>query len=70
MLECGKNFRGTITEKCVTCNESDDEEHHMNDTEIIPFDTIFSSDLDLLRIIFDKIDSVWNVRTGHGTMHT
>ena len=53
MLECGKNFRGTITENCVTCNESDDEEHrlnkctkysninHINDTEVILFDTIF-----------------------------
>ena len=32
MLECGKNFRGTLNEKCFkTCNQVDTQEHRLNE---------------------------------------
>ena len=82
MLECGKNFRGTLPEQCITCNEIDTEEHRMNvctkyininhfhDDKKLPFDTIFSSNVESLRAIIQKIEKVWNVSSGHGTMNT
>ena len=27
MLECGKNFKGTMNEICLNCNTRDTEEH-------------------------------------------
>ena len=30
MLKCGKNFKGTISKMCSTCNCPDDEEHRLN----------------------------------------
>ena len=83
MLECGKNYKGTMQELCNQCNNIDDEEHRLNycsrfndsnfyydnQNEKIEFNTIFSNDLNALRIIIDRISRVWNVKTGHGTMH-
>ena len=81
MLECGRNFKGTMTEKCNTCGCVDDEEHRLNnctkyvgtnyhiDVDNIKFDTVFSSNPDTLRIIINRISRVWNVRTGNGSMH-
>ena len=31
MLQCGKNFKGTMKEICDTCNTIDDENHRLND---------------------------------------
>ena len=82
MLECGKNFRGTLAEKCITCDVTDNEEHrlnkctkysdinHIDNIEIIPFDTIYSTNVESLHKIIYRIGTVWNVRSGHGTMHT
>ena len=83
MLECGKNFKGTMQEVCSQCNKIDDEEHRLNYCsrfnnynfyydnldKKIEFKTIFSSDVSVLRIIIDRIGKVWNVKTGHGTMN-
>ena len=30
MLECGKNMKGTISEKCQSCDSLDDENHRLN----------------------------------------
>ena len=27
MLECGKNYKGTLPESCVSCNTTDDKNH-------------------------------------------
>ena len=82
MLECGKNFKGTILNHCVLCDAVDDEEHRLNHcarfrecnfydkSEKIPFDTVFSTDTNTLRKIVERIILVWNVRTAHGTMNT
>ena len=81
MLECGKNFKGTLTDNCVVCNTIDDEEHRLNHckrfSEInfhdspqkIPFDTVFSTDTDALHKIIERIKLVWNVSTAHGSMN-
>ena len=82
MLECGKNFKGTLDVNCNTCNCIDDEEHRMNvctkysnvnhslDPEVFSFDNIYSNDVDIIRMIIGRIEKTWNVKTGHGTMHT
>ena len=31
MLECGKNFKGTLNLNCSSCNVIDDENHRLND---------------------------------------
>ena len=31
MLECGKNFKGTIPEICQTCKKEDNENHRLNE---------------------------------------
>ena len=81
MLECGKNFEGTMKEICDTCGCVDDEEHRLNqcmrfvrtndhdDVDKIKFDTIFSNNPDTLRLIIDRITRVWNVHTGNGSVH-
>ena len=78
MLECGKNYRGTLTEKCLTCNQIDTEEHRLNECvklidrnfvtndKKIPFDTIYSTNVNLIREIIPRINLVWNVHSGHG----
>ena len=82
MLECGKNFKGTLPEICTTCNSNDDEEHRLNVcinhsnvnfaalTEKLAFDNVFSTDVEILRKIIRKIHQVWNVKSGQGTMHS
>ena len=80
MLECGRNFKGTMNNICEMCGCVDDEEHRLNscinyvetnyseNLEKISFDTIFSSNIDTLRLIIERISTVWNVKTGNGSM--
>ena len=82
MLECGKNFKGTLSNHCVVCGTVDDEEHRLNycerfkelnfynTSEKIPFDTVYSTDTNILNQIIERIALVWNVSTAHGTMNT
>ena len=81
MLECGNNFKGTMKITCDTCGCVDDEEHQLNqcrrfvhtnyhnDVDKRKFDTIFSNNPDMLRLIINCINKVWNVRTGNSSMH-
>ena len=81
MLVCGKNFRGTINYICPICNTIDNEEHRLNECvnyesinysnsdEKIPFETIYSDDQVVLKTIFERINKVWNVKTGRGAMN-
>ena len=81
MLACGKNFKGTMSEQCNTCNKLDDEEHRMNDCRVyrelnhidtvptIPFDLIYSHNSDEVKTIMSRICKVWNTKTGKGTMN-
>ena len=80
MLECGKNFKGTLKPHCEKCNLEDDENHRLNycyiwqernlyhSEEKINFDLIYSRDIDTLRLLVSKINMVWNTQNAHGTM--
>ena len=70
MLDCGKNFKGTMREICQECNEIDNEEHRLNDCtawrEIknvgktrIDFRDIYSEDLNVLNRVIDAVENVW-----------
>ena len=81
MLECGKNFKGTMNEICNTCNVTDNENHRLNECptyknvnffesqQKVDFNDVFSKDLNILRPVIKQIEKVWNVRTGHGSMN-
>ena len=80
MLACGKNYKGSMSEMCGTCNVIDDENHRLNfcskyretnlydNTEKKDFAKIFSHDIDILRDILPKIQKVWNTKTARGSM--
>ena len=80
MLECGKNYKGTLPESCPMCNVSDDEHHRLNHcvryrstnlyecAEKLDFDNIYKSDFTFVRKMIDVIGKVWNMRTGQGSM--
>ena len=82
MLQCGVNFKGTEKLQCPTCNILDDEDHRLNscqswqDTNLfnvaekIPFESVYSTDITVLRNIIPKIENIWNTRSAHGTMNT
>ena len=83
MLECGKNYKGTLSEMCsVCCNVIDDEEHRLNIcpkyqqvnycnvTDPVKFDAIFSDDIDSIKSIILRIANVWNIKSGQGSMKT
>ena len=82
MLECGKNFKGTLKQNCDQCKCEDDENHRMNfcvkwrgnnfydNEEKMDFELIYSKDINILRRLIAMIDKVWNTRNAHGTMRT
>ena len=80
MLECGKNFKGTLPETCPTCNVLDDEQHRLNfctrfeqtnlcnRVNIVDFNDIFSADFAVVKNALNQIEKVWNLKTGYGSM--
>ena len=80
MLECGKNFKGSIPEMCRACGEDDDESHrlnrcntwrHLNLSETvdkIDFGDIYSSDINVLIPVIRNIQRVWELQLGNGSM--
>ena len=81
MLQCGKDFKGNMSEMCNECHKVDDEDHCLNhcpkyreinhyDHETnIDYKNIFSNDVNVLRNILPSIKSVWNTKTAHGSMN-
>ena len=81
MLECGKNFKGTVSETCLQCNTIDNEDHRLNycsrwrnvnfydNTEKVDFSLIYSENVIIIRDLLNKIGRVWNVANSNGTMH-
>ena len=81
MLECGKNFKGSLREVCSTCKVLDDENHRLNycvtyknlnlyDAQHkVAFTDIFSTDISVIRIVMKEIEKVWNVKNAHGCMN-
>ena len=82
MLECGKNFKGSMKPQCDRCHVTDDENHRLNhcmkwqktnlynEDRKMPFDNIFSSDTDVLQTMVGKIRLVWNTMNANGTMQS
>ena len=82
MLECGRNYGGTIKKICEKCNVIDDENHRLNncikwrktnlydESDKIDFNLIYSNNIDELRSIILKIEKIWNTGNAHGTMRT
>ena len=80
MLECGQNFKGTISSQCLRCDVPDNENHRLNvcpnysninfvnDDQKIPFDSIYSDNVETLRVIILRINQLWNLKNGHGSM--
>ena len=79
MLECGKNFKGSMSELCLVCNVVDDEEHRLNHCmkweEInnlnrtkVDFRNIYSNDCQILNHIVTSIERVWELRYANGRM--
>ena len=80
MLECGANFKSTMSEICTTCKTRDNEDHRLNycirfrnvnnydQSEKVSFDEIFSTDINVLKNVITEITKVWNTRNAHGSM--
>ena len=78
MLECGKNFKGSMRETCNVCNEYDDENHRLNfckrfnDINLsnsdrkVNFKDVYSTDIEVIKRVITQIEKVWNVKTAHG----
>ena len=80
MLECGKNFKGSLREVCQVCNVLDNENHRLNycskfrhinrcdSDEKIPFESIYSTDVATVKQTIEVIEKTWNTKNAHGTM--
>ena len=79
-LECGKNFKGTLTLNCDICNCLDDETHRINlcpkwkdvnlfysDTKL-DFSQVYSNTLTEIRTITAQIIKIWNTNNACGTI--
>ena len=81
MLQCGKNFKGTLSETCHTCNILDDEEHRLNYCPKFKnvnnyngslksdFNLIYSESIIELRKVIPDIMKVWNTKNANGSMN-
>ena len=82
MLQCGKNYQGTMNKTCDKCNCIDDENHRLNycvkwkdrnyhnETGKVDFKLIYSNEIAVLRSILPSIEKLWNTRNANGTMHS
>ena len=79
MLECGKNFKGTIPVTCRECNTLDDENHRMNyctkyvhnnddNNGPIDFCNIFSEEENTLDAAISRIENRWELKYANGRM--
>ena len=80
MLECGKNFKGTLPEICQICNTQDDENHRLNecikwkDTNNVnrvnkaEFQNIFSDNDVLLNQSIAEVENIWELKYANGRM--
>ena len=82
VLECGKNYKGTMRETCDTCNCIDDENHRLNhcikwksvnlheSKEKLDFTQLYSNLLVDIRNVTNVIEKAWNTHTANGSMRT
>ena len=81
MLECGINFKGTMSEICKHCSTLDDENHRLNECKMyrsinlydemqkVSFRDIYSSDINVIKQLIPYIERVWNTRNANGSMN-
>ena len=81
MLECGVNFKGTMSVLCKHCKVTDDENHRLNNCKVyrsinhyddpqkVNFSDVYSHDVEVIKVILKSIERVWNTKTSNGTMH-
>ena len=81
MLECGRNYKGTMNMICTDCQTIDDENHRINyckKWETVnyakcndkkDFNNIYSNDIARIREIVPVIESLWNTKNANGTMN-
>ena len=81
MLECGKNFGGTIGGTCGQCNTHDDETHRLNHCtkwreinyldkdEKVDFELVYSRDVNTLKNVMKKLQPIWNTKNTPGNMN-
>ena len=80
MLECGTNFKGTMSQTCRICKTTDNENHRLNECSIFNelnhansltqcnFGDIYNDDNNILNPILSRIDKVWEFRYANGRM--
>ena len=80
MLECGNNFKGTISLNCSSCNAIDDENHRLNEcsrwSDInnanlslkCDFRGIYSTNGTELSNVISNLEKVWEFRYANGRM--
>ena len=80
MLECGTNYKGTMSETCKHCNKYDDENHRLNECTLLTpinrsdniektnFNDIYSSDTVVLGNIIEHLECIWEFRYANGKM--
>ena len=81
LLDSGKNFKGSRSEMCDTCNQMDNEDHRLNYCEkyktinfansnvTVDFEQIYENDLTLVRELMSKLSHVWNTYNAYGSMN-
>ena len=80
MLDCGTNYKGTMSQACRTCKTLDNEDHRLNDClvykennlvnylEKCKFDDIYSDNVEILNPILTHIEKLWEFRFANGRM--
>ena len=80
MLECGANYKGTMTELCKKCCKRDDENHTLNGCSVlnetnwansnqkIDFNDVYSNNDATLTTIIEKLECIWEFRYANGRM--
>ena len=81
MLDCGMNYKGNKRPNCNQCNVPDNEQHRLdvcpewdsiriNETDgDIVFEDIYKNDIESLRPVMKKINSIWNTKYTNGSMN-
>ena len=80
MLQCGRNYKGTMPELCENCKSPDDENHRLNHCSIwqetnnyssvnkSEFSNIYSEESNKLNHMIEQIENVWDMRFTNGRM--
>ena len=80
MLECGKNFKGTLSLNCNSCNVVDDENHRLNDCNRwrdtnnassslkCNFRDIYSTSETELNDVINNLEKIWEFKYANGRM--